>query len=99
MSMHCAIDNNDITLLKRLILSGEDVDGMGENGQTVLQYAAYEGRVECVEVLLEAKADVNKPGGVYALTPLHLASEAGCADCVQVRAHVVVLLYSSLPWL
>ena len=98
MSMHDAIDDNDVAALKTLILSGADVDCADEYGRSVLQYAARNGRVECVKVLLEAKADVDK-ADEYRRRPLLFALKADHVDCVQVSVGGMLFVLLHSRWL
>ena len=77
---------NNVTLVKELLLSrGVDVNGFDNAWQTALDYAVKEGSVECVKLLLEANADVNKTHKYgSAWTPLHQASDSGFVECVKI---------------
>ena len=75
---------NDVTLVKQLIGTGVDVNGVDLAGYTALYYAAMRGFVECAKVLLEADADVNIANDI-GWTPLHTVSANGHVECVKVR--------------
>lgn len=82
--LHDAVRKNDTTELNALIVGGADLsDRDHTSGDTVLEYAALEGRVECLKVLLDAKADVNYASDLGNV-PLHAAAEGGSVECVLV---------------
>ena len=53
-----AVKTNDVALVKQLIFSGADVNGVDRFGSTALYYAAENGFVECSKVLLEANPQI-----------------------------------------
>jgi CDK inhibitor PHO81 len=67
-----------------LIAGGAEVNVVDTYGRTALWYAARDGHIECVTVLLDVKADVNK-ADIGGYTPLHQASFRGHVKCVRVR--------------
>lgn len=60
-----AVECNDAHRLKQLIGSGADIDIPNRMDITPLMFAAYNGNVECVKLLLDAGADLKRrgPGG------------------------------------
>jgi ankyrin repeat protein len=70
-----------VSKVKRLLAEGADLNGVDENGCTLLSYTASNGYVECVTILINAKADVNK-ADAYGWAPLHGASAHGKSECV-----------------
>ena len=55
-----AAKNGHYAICKRLINTGMNVDLQDEhNGDTALQYATAEGKIECCKVLIDAGANVN----------------------------------------
>lgn len=52
-----AIDKNDVSLLKTLLVGKQNVNILDENLMTPLQHAAYKGNKEIVQMLLD---QVNK---------------------------------------
>lgn len=83
MSLTNAIEKNDLGLLKQLISEGADLNGLCSEGfWTPLGIAVNGNRLECLRVLLEANADVNKPDG--SITPLHYATSDGYTECMKV---------------
>jgi ankyrin repeat protein len=73
---------DSVSKVKRLLAEGADLNGVDENGFTLLSSAASRGHVECVTILINAKADVNKTDA-YGWTPLHVASVHGDVECVR----------------
>ena len=55
--------------------------GDNEN-KNPLHWAAEKGHLECVKLLLEAKADPNK-GDKWDNSPLHMAANNGSAECIR----------------
>ena len=94
MSLQDAVDDCDVELLKDRIANGGDLDWADEDGRTALYHAAVRSDVECVTVLLEARADVNKSdmSDAGGWTPLHRASLHGHLACVKVE-----LFFSFFP--
>lgn len=70
--------------MKQLIAGIVGINDVDESGCTALYWAVHKGAVDCVRVLLESKADVNKANDDR-LTPLHKACWNGDVECVKVR--------------
>jgi ankyrin repeat protein len=66
----------DVTAVRDLIASGEDVNETQVDGSTALLWAAYHANALMVDALIEAGADVNAANR-YGVTPLLQASRAG----------------------
>lgn len=64
-----AIDNDDLTFLKRVISKDEDVNTRDDAGNTPLHFAQS---IDCVEVLVKNGADANVTN-LIGNTPLHYA--------------------------
>ena len=79
-----AAKKNYPTLLRSfLYLPGVDVTKADDwGGETPLYWAAFKGHTECVKLLIEAKADVNK-ANEYGYTPLYWAALLGHTECVK----------------
>jgi len=54
-----AIENGDLTMMKRLITAGIDVNSLDDHGQTALMVSAHHGRKDIVEMLIAEGADLN----------------------------------------
>jgi len=54
------VQNNNVDEVKRLILTGIDINYTDQYRRTALWFAVHFGYIECATVLLDAKADVNK---------------------------------------
>jgi ankyrin repeat protein len=84
MNLIEAAQRNDIESVKAIVAGGGvDVNAGDEYGCTALSLVAKKGFVDCVKLLLDAKADVNKANH-FGITPLHWASYSGYLDCVKV---------------
>ncbi|XP_067663700.1 ankyrin repeat and protein kinase domain-containing protein 1-like isoform X1 [Haliotis asinina] len=82
--LHLAAGRGDAYLSKMLIDGGADVNAICSQGSSPLLKALYALRVnlECVKVLLEAKADVNI-ATISGRTVLHLAISKCDEECVE----------------
>ena len=71
--------------LELLIKEGADVNSIISNGQTLLMYAAHNGNLSFVNLLIEAGADVNAQSGTEETgdTALILASQSQAPECVK----------------
>ena len=72
----------DIEGIKQHLAAGGDVSFRNKNGDTMLNYAAFLGHKEIVELLVENGADVNAKG-LADWTPLHLAAHKNNEQIVQ----------------
>ena len=72
----------DIEGIKQHLAAGGDVSIRNKNGDTMLNYAAYLGHKEIVELLVENGAEVNAKG-LADWTPLHLAAYNNNEQIVQ----------------
>ncbi len=77
------LDNKDITLIKKAIASGLDVNGaLDQEGWTALMFAAQDGLTEAIKTLVQAGAMLetkNNKGN----TPLLLAALNGHSEAVK----------------
>ncbi|KAL9608440.1 MAG: hypothetical protein Q9167_006739 [Letrouitia subvulpina] len=71
--LHIAVNNGSLDLVKLVIQIGADKNAQDSTGGTPLHYAAYQKRLDVVELLLEYK--VRLKADVEGWTPLHLAAE------------------------
>lgn len=67
---------------KRLLSRGMDPNTVDAAGQPALHLAAREGKLEVIQALAEARADLNRRNG-HAETAIMLAALAGHADVAQ----------------
>ena len=72
----------DIEGIKQHLAAGGDVSFRNKNGDTMLNYAAFLGHKEIVELLVENGAEVNAKG-LADWTPLHLAAYNNNEQIVQ----------------
>jgi ankyrin repeat protein len=90
MSLIKAVKENDIESVKRIIVcDGVDVNYVDSDGYTALLWTGPKGLVDCVKILLDAKADVDKANS-NGQTPLHIAAACGRVECVKVGLFCVV---------
>src|SRR5690349_1663455 len=75
-----AIRNNDVSLMKRLLGNGADVNNKGKNNTTPLMYAAAFGTIDSMRLLIEGGADVNARN-TFGATALMW----GAADSLKVK--------------
>ncbi|MFD6416748.1 ankyrin repeat domain-containing protein [Streptomyces sp. NPDC060194] len=80
-----AVDTGDEDLVLRLLRSGADPEGVGEDGETPLYRAAVREEAGCVRLLLAAGAHPDRPSGVDA-DELPLCAAAVSGDAGTVRA-------------
>lgn len=81
-----AVWNDNLPILRALIAAKADVRArMNGNGQSPLESATIDGKLEMVKLLLQAGADVNEVFGDR-LTPLSLAARA---KRYEVAAHMI----------
>lgn len=84
-----AIGTGNIEIVKFLISKGADLNipkpapSSSIIWPTSLTVATYNNDQPMVEFLLEQKGDINKKGGIYEETPLHIAVSKGNADMVK----------------
>ena len=77
-----AAKKGNIEDIKQHLAAGGDVSFRNKNGDTMLNYAAYLGHKEIVELLVENGAEVNSKG-LADWTPLHLAARNNKKQIVQ----------------
>lgn len=73
--------------LKQLIMEGGDVhERTTTDGYTPLHLACIYGHLDCAQILIEARADVNAQDDMNC-TPLHMAASEGRLNCVAILLH------------
>ena len=72
-----AARQGDAATLERLVEEGADVNAVRGDGMTALHFAAEQGNVEGVGILLQAGARVEMGTRIGDYRPLHLASRGG----------------------
>jgi ankyrin repeat protein len=60
MSIHEASESRNIQAVKQNLEAGTNVNSKGDDGNTPLHYAAFQGHTEIVELLITGGADINE---------------------------------------
>jgi ankyrin repeat protein len=81
----------DCKMIRRLLDAGIDSEWMDSDRSTPLMYAAREGRVEALKLLISRGANINKVDG-FNMTALgwakHGGTSGGCSKCAEIlRKH------------
>ena len=74
---------NDSDAVYDLLEQGEDVNAAQGDGMTALHWAAENGDIAMVEVLLSAGANFNSTTRLGSYAPLHLASKMGHGEVIR----------------
>nr|SVE73559.1 EOG090X06BA [Daphnia atkinsoni] len=78
------INNNDTTGLQELVKCQEvGIDSEDEHGMTLLQHAAFKGRKDICQLLLDLGADPNGGHHEHQYSTLHFAALSGNLDICQ----------------
>jgi ankyrin repeat protein len=78
-----AVNFKPLEMVQAAIEDGVNVNGIGSHGETALHYAAYYGKTERIQLLIDSGADVNirdiddHEGLSCGATPLNLAASSG----------------------
>ena len=73
MTLHHAAKNGDVVKMRRLVAAGVDVDELDEGGVTALLWAALNGHVEAMRLLVVDLGANKEAKTADGLTALHLA--------------------------
>ncbi|MGB7191877.1 MAG: ankyrin repeat domain-containing protein [Collimonas pratensis] len=68
------VQQNDIEKTRTLIAAGANISDKDSLGNSVIHYAAAQGNVDMVVLLISKGADVNAKG-LHEATPLHMAQK------------------------
>ncbi|XP_020585488.1 E3 ubiquitin-protein ligase XB3-like [Phalaenopsis equestris] len=82
-SLHIAAANGHEELLSMLLERWNHPDALNRHKQTPLMLAAMRGRINCVEKLIQAGANILMFDSVNGRTCLHYAAYYGHSDCLQ----------------
>ena len=77
-----AVKKNDLSSLRILLDSGENVNAVDPDGSIALHWAVHNDSLEIVQLLLSAGSDVNAKNR-YGVAPLSLAANNGSASMVK----------------
>jgi ankyrin repeat protein len=81
--LHDAAERGDVAEIRRLVAAGVDVNGVdAANKTTALHFAAADGHVEAVKILLQLSADIEAKTA-EGMTPLHVAVVCGQAEVLE----------------
>jgi ankyrin repeat protein len=78
-----AAQQSDIETVRRLLQQGADVNAAQGDGMTALHWAAQNGNVDIMHILLYAGASVQATTRLGGYTPLHMASMRGSEAAVR----------------
>ncbi len=75
-----AAQTGDVDQVRTLLREGEDVNASQGDGMTALHWAAYQGNLEMIEVLVYAGSNLEAVTRVADYTPLMVAARTGHGD-------------------
>ncbi|CAL0324242.1 unnamed protein product [Lupinus luteus] len=81
--LHIAAANGQIQILSRLLHGSDNPDVLNRQKQTPLMLATMHGKIDCVEKLLEAGANVLMFDAIHGRTCLHYAAYYGHSSCLK----------------
>jgi len=88
--LRCAVQAHNLPLLQLLLTQGANANAKDHRGVGALHMAVFDGRVECIKLLLDAQADPNI-GDRHGQTPLFFApSRVVCELLIARRADLTV---------
>jgi len=78
-----AAQSGNVTAVRTLLREGEDVNASQGDGMTALHWAAYQGDLELVDVLLYAGANLEATTRIAGYTPLLIGARTGHGAAVE----------------
>ena len=78
--LYNAVQEGDITAVRRLLKTEVDIDKKIQNGHTLLTRASFRGYTEIAQALIDAGADIKADGGMA----LQIAEKKGYVDIIQI---------------
>lgn len=80
-ALHIAVDEGDLEEIGRLLKKGFDVNKRDESGMTPLHCAVLDRNSECVQMLLDAGAQIRM--AQLQIAPIHFAAQTGVIVIVE----------------
>ncbi|KAL3530741.1 hypothetical protein ACH5RR_010063 [Cinchona calisaya] len=96
--LHVAAANGQIEILSMLLSRSVNPDLLNRHKQTPLMLAAMHGKVNCVQKLIEAGANILKFDSVSGRTCLHYAAYYGHSDCLKVILSAARTSHIAVSW-
>ncbi|XP_031113149.1 putative E3 ubiquitin-protein ligase XBAT31 [Ipomoea triloba] len=82
-ALHIAAANGQIEVVTVLLNRSVNPDLLNRHKQTPLMLAAMHGKIDCVQKLIEAGANILKFDSLHGRTCLHYAAYYGHSDCLK----------------
>ncbi|XP_027087115.1 putative E3 ubiquitin-protein ligase XBAT31 [Coffea eugenioides] len=96
--LHVAAANGQIEILSMLLSRSVNPDLSNRHKQTPLMLAAMHGKINCVQKLIEAGANILKFDSVNGRTCLHYAAYYGHSDCLKVILSAARTNHVAVSW-
>lgn len=93
--LHSAVTQDHPQCLRRYLESGNyDINGFPKCGQkwSPMHLACQHARLECLRILIEYEADLNKAEPLDGYTALHYACGRGHEDCIKLLLNKIDIL-------
>lgn len=81
--LHTAVRFNSYRVLKKFMELGGDANTIDMVGRSLLQHAAFRGSLECIEILLDAGADIKYANDSHRSTPFEYAIRGTNLECLE----------------
>ena len=81
--LHFAVTEYQILIIEFLIQQGAKIDEKDTNGDNPLLKAVSRCYIPIVNILIKNGADIEATSGANLITPLHIASQSGHLEIVQ----------------
>jgi len=77
-----AVRSGHVSEVASLLEAGASANARDDQGRTILGWGCYHGRFECVQLLLQCRADVDN-ANTSGNTALLICADSGHPDCLQ----------------